>query len=77
MKDRFWELLKESTLVQGIIGLLFAGVLAYMYCSGVPVPQELLALFGVILGFYFGGKVEQRLKGTLIAIEENNKNKEE
>ncbi len=55
---KFWELFAESVIVQAFLSILFAGTLCYMYIVQIPVPQELVALLGIIIGFFFGGKVQ-------------------
>ena len=56
--SKFWELFAESVIVQAFLSVLFAGTLCYMYIVQIPVPQELVALLGIIIGFFFGGKVQ-------------------
>ena len=53
---KFWELFAESVIVQAFLSTLFAVTLCYMYIVQIPVPQELVALLGIIIGFFFGGK---------------------
>jgi len=53
----FWELLKQSVLVQATVTLIVVSGLVYMYVTGQPVPSELVNIVMLILGFYFGGKV--------------------
>jgi hypothetical protein len=54
--DKFWELFAESLIIQGVLALMFAGVICYMYVAGMAVPQELVALVSLILGYFFGAK---------------------
>lgn len=56
--DGFWELLKTSVIVQAVITLVLLGTIAYMYATGQEVPDQLVNFFAVVLGFYFGSKVE-------------------
>lgn len=56
---RFWDLVKDSTIVQGTITLAVVGVTCYLWATGQPVPQELWTADGVILGFFFGAKTAQ------------------
>lgn len=56
------SLLEESVLIQGAITLTLVGTLAYMYVMGMDVPSELLNILLLILGFYFGGKVQGQAK---------------
>lgn len=54
--QRFWDLVKDSTIVQGAITLGVVGVTCYLWGTGQPVPQELWTANGIILGFFFGSK---------------------
>lgn len=60
--NRFWGLVKESTIVQGLVTLCFAGTTCYLYAVGRPVPESLLNLSGLTLGFFFGAKVQQSIR---------------
>ena len=55
---RFWELFKSSVIVQAIIALMLLATICYMYATGQAVPENLTMFFGVVLGFYFGSKVQ-------------------
>jgi len=57
--SKFWDLVKESTIVQGLITLGVVGVTCYLWAVGQPVPQELWTADGIILGFFFGAKATQ------------------
>lgn len=52
----FWELLRESVIVQAIVTL--ALVLAYIALAvqGIAIPDGLHSLTILALGFYFGSK---------------------
>jgi len=54
--DKFWELFAESLIIQGILALMFSVVICIMYLNGMAVPQELVALISLILGYFFGAK---------------------
>lgn len=55
----FITLLQESVLIQGTITITLVGTLAFMYISEMKVPQDLINILLLILGFYFGGKTQQ------------------
>jgi len=55
--DKFWELLEESVILQGIITLVVVGTYAYLLITVQPVPETLTNLLGLIMGFFFGGKM--------------------
>jgi len=56
MNQAFIDLIKSSTLVQGSIALCVTVTICYMYATGLQVPNELIAILTLILGFYFGTK---------------------
>ena len=60
--SKFWELLEQSVLIQGTLALAFSGAIIAMYVTGKPVPQELVALVSLILGYFFGAKNAQSLE---------------
>lgn len=59
---RFWDLVKDSTIIQGLITLSVIGVTCYLWATGQPVPQDLWTADGIILGFFFGSKVQAAIK---------------
>lgn len=59
----FWKLLKDSVIVQASVTLIVVCAIVYLYVSGQTVPPELINITMLILGFYFGGKTQQKLRG--------------
>jgi len=55
----FWELLKQSVIVQALITLILTGVIAYMYIAQIAIPNELFTIYGIVVGYYFGSKTQQ------------------
>lgn len=60
--ETFVDLLKTSTLVQAIITLLCIGTIAYLYIAERQVPDTLVSIVMLILGYYFGSKSEQQIR---------------
>ena len=54
----FWRLLEESVIVQSSVTLIAMLVISYMVIAGRPCPQEFWTVFGIIIGFWFGSKVQ-------------------
>lgn len=54
--NKFWELVGESVIFQGILVVLVAGTYCGLMLMGRPVPEGLDRLVYVIVGFFFGGK---------------------
>lgn len=55
----FWKLLGGSGLVQSAIALIIVGTVSYGVISQAPVPNEYWTLAGLVVGFFFGAKVQQ------------------
>jgi hypothetical protein len=55
--DTFWGLLRESVIFQGVLVLLLGIAYVYMLVSGMAIPADFSQLMGVVVGFFFGGKV--------------------
>jgi|YNPNPStandDraft_1061719.scaffolds.fasta_scaffold04442_9 uncharacterized membrane protein AbrB (regulator of aidB expression) len=53
------ELLRQSVLIQALLALLCACAIVYCVVSNLPVPDVMSNAFLLILGFYFGSKVQQ------------------
>lgn len=53
----FWQLLKESTIMQAVLSLLVVGAYIYMLIAGVPVSDAFIGIVGLVIGFFFGGKL--------------------
>ena len=54
--ETFWSLLKESIIVQATLTLGFSAAIIYMMIAGQPIPDEMMAAFTLLLGFWFGSK---------------------
>lgn len=56
----------ETVVPQMIITLLFGGATVYLIVTGQEIPQWLLTIDGLIVGFYFGSDFEyRRIKGKV------------
>jgi len=53
----FWQLLKDSTIIQGIIALLVLGAFVGRLFQCGEVDPSLVGIAGTVVGFYFGSKV--------------------
>ena len=54
----FVSLLRESVILQGFITAVLISSCAYLWVTGQPIPQDLQLVTGVVVGFFFGGKVQ-------------------
>lgn len=50
----FWELFRESVIIQGLIVLVLLVTISAMLIMGWNIPDQLWALVGVVVGYYFG-----------------------
>lgn len=53
---KFWQLLEDSVIIQGVLALGIVGTMLYMLVQQMEIPKELWGLGGMILGSYFTGK---------------------
>ena len=54
--SKFWELLQESVIVQGVVTVALVGTLCAMFLMGRVVPDLLMQITLLVLGFWFGAK---------------------
>lgn len=59
---KFWELVKDSVIVQGFVTLAFVGTICYLYGTGQEIPATLIQLCSVVVGYFFGAK-QQKMTG--------------
>ena len=52
----FWELFRQSMIIQGLLALGCTFTISGLLMYRVPVPAELWALEGLIMGYFFGAK---------------------
>lgn len=55
--NKFWELMKESTIMQAILSLIIVGAYVYLLIVGRSIPTGFDLLVGTVVGFFFGGKL--------------------
>jgi hypothetical protein len=60
--EQFWELFKESIIIQSLVTLIILVTICVMYIMGREVSQELWGAFILILGYWFGAKNAYMLK---------------
>lgn len=57
----FWDMAKSSALAQGTVTVALVGTCCYLWGSGQVVPDNLWTALTIVLGFFFGAKVTQKL----------------
>lgn len=55
-RSKFWDLLEESVIFQGLLVVLIAGTVCIMYLREQAVPDALLLLVGTIVTYFFEQK---------------------
>jgi hypothetical protein len=55
---RFWDLMERSVIIQGIVTLAFVITICVLVAMSRVVPQEMWVALGLVLGFWFGSKVQ-------------------
>ena len=58
---RFWDLFAKSVIIQGLLTLGVFGLIAYLLITKQEVPSELWAILSLIVGFFFGSKIRQKV----------------
>ena len=58
-KVTFMELLQDSVIVQSLVTLILVGVDAYLAVVNAPIPDSLINATMLVLGFWFGSKMNQ------------------
>lgn len=56
MVNQLLQLWRTSSLVQGLMALLFAAAIVYLAVAQRPIPEALVGALMAVLGFYFGSK---------------------
>jgi hypothetical protein len=63
--DDFWSLFRESVIVQALLALMTTMAIIYALLQGITIPNDLWAIWGIIMGYYFGSKTQMAVNGTL------------
>ena len=59
--SKFLDLLRESVIVQAAITLCLVVTVCYLTATGQAVPELLSTALMLVLGFYFGSKVQAQI----------------
>lgn len=71
MLSQFLRLLEQSVIVSGLLAAGVSGAVIYLAIVGRPIPDLLANSMLIIIGFFFGGKVqaaEQRISNSLASF---------
>jgi hypothetical protein len=58
MSEKFYDLIVQGVLIQGIIALALVCAVIYLAVTNQPIPDILIGLTGTAIGFYFGGEAQ-------------------
>ena len=56
--DKILDLLKSSAITQGVLSVLIVAGYLYLVIAQIPIPGFLEGLVGLVVGFFFGGKIQ-------------------
>jgi len=59
--QRFWDLLAQSVIVQGVLTVGVTFFVCVLAVKQLPVEKEFWTLLGLAWGFYFGSKAQQQV----------------
>jgi len=63
--EKIYEAFVESTIVMGVLVVMFGGTICYMYATQKPVPAELLTLEGTLAGFWLRSKASVEVRKNI------------
>jgi len=61
MANKFWDLLRESIIVQALITFMLVSTLCYLWVSGKPVPGELWTMASGVVFYWMGTKTQRAI----------------
>ena len=61
---KFWDLVGQSVIVQGVVTMALVFACIYMAIIGQEIPQLISTSTLVALGYYFGSKSQQYITQT-------------
>jgi hypothetical protein len=62
------ERIVSNIAVQDVIALFFTGVVGFLWLTGQEVPEGLLNVTLIIIGFFFGDKNAQRATANAVTL---------
>ena len=65
MKETIIDLLVNGVLVQSLVAVVLIGAIVYMYIEQVPVPDELVNIGLIVVGFLFGSQSQAAIKRSV------------
>ena len=61
----FWELFKQSIIMQAVLSTVITTTVCVMYACGREVPIELVSAWMLSLGFFFGTKIQSAIERSV------------
>jgi hypothetical protein len=62
--DKILALLQSSAVTQGVLSIIVLGGYVYMIIAQISIPPSFDAIAGLVVGFFFGGKVQAAIGKT-------------
>lgn len=56
--SKFWDLFASSVIVSSLIAVSCVGCMLYLAVIGKPIPDIVVNVTMIVIGFFFGGKVQ-------------------
>jgi len=63
---KLYDAFVESTVVMGLLVIMFGATMCYMYATQVPVPDGLIALETLLAGFWLRSKAGVEVRKSII-----------
>ena len=60
--ETFWKLFRESIIVQSLVTLMLITTIIILVLSNRPVPDVIVNLNTLVVGFWFGTKVQHSVE---------------
>jgi hypothetical protein len=62
---KLYDAFVESTIIMGLLVLMFGATMCYMYAKQLPVPDGLIALETLLAGFWLRSKASVEVRKTI------------
>lgn len=62
IKQTLASLLEQSVLIRGFITSVIVGTMCYLYIAQLEVPDTLVNIVLLVVGYYFGAMSERKVR---------------
>lgn len=60
--DKLYDAFVESTIIMGVLVVMFGATMCYMWAKQIPVPDGLIALETLLAGFWLRSKASVEVR---------------